>query len=95
VAIQSDEVLSRADVGPFLEGLGRELRARRLQAGVGQRALARDVGVSASLISQIEHGRSIPSVGTLYAIVNRLGISLDEIFKMGAWRGEDGDPTDG
>src|SRR6185437_2132993 len=44
------------------------------------RALARKVGVSPSLISQIEHGKATPSVATLYAIVSELGISLDELF---------------
>jgi transcriptional regulator with XRE-family HTH domain len=38
------------------------------------------VGVSPSLISQIEHGKATPSVATLYAIVSELGISLDELF---------------
>jgi len=44
------------------------------------RELARRVGVSPSLISQIEHCKATPSVGTLYAIVSTLGISLDELF---------------
>ncbi len=44
------------------------------------RALAREVGVSPSLISQIEHGKATPSVATLYAIVSELGVSLDELF---------------
>jgi transcriptional regulator with XRE-family HTH domain len=44
------------------------------------RALAREVGVSPSLISQIEHGKASPSVATLYKIVSELGISLDELF---------------
>jgi len=47
---------------------------------VSLRALARKVGVSPSLISQIEHGKATPSVATLYAIVSELGISLDELF---------------
>lgn len=67
----------------FSSRLGEELRARRLQAGVGLRLLAREVGVSASLISQIEHGKSTPSVATLYSIATRLGISLDEVFLTG------------
>jgi len=70
------------DVG-FAARLGQELRTRRLDAGVGLRTLARDVGVSASLISLIEHGKSVPSVATLYAIVTRLDLSLDEIFQTG------------
>ncbi|MBS1844842.1 MAG: helix-turn-helix transcriptional regulator [Actinobacteria bacterium] len=67
----------------FASLLGEKLRARRLEAGVGLRVLARDLGVSASLISQIEHGKSSPSVATLYAIATRLDISLDELFQTG------------
>lgn len=62
--------------GPF----GERLRERRQGTGMSLRALARDVGVSPSLISQIEHGKATPSVGTLYAIVSELGISFDELF---------------
>ncbi|OYW34003.1 MAG: XRE family transcriptional regulator, partial [Methyloversatilis sp. 12-65-5] len=36
-----------------------------MQAGVGLRALARQIGVSPALISQIESGRTAPSVSTL------------------------------
>jgi transcriptional regulator with XRE-family HTH domain len=45
------------------------------------RGLARRVDVSPSLISQIEHGRVTPSVGTLYAMVNELGLGLDDLFR--------------
>lgn len=41
------------------------------------RSLAAEVGVSGALISQIETGRTQPSVSTLYALVERLGVSLD------------------
>jgi transcriptional regulator with XRE-family HTH domain len=67
----------------FVGRLGGRIRERRLRAGVGLRCLARDVGVSPSLVSQIELGRTAPSVATLYAIVTRLGISLDELFLVG------------
>lgn len=59
------------------------LRARREEHGTSVRALARDVGVSPSLVSQIENGKANPSVGTLYAIVSALDISLDELFADG------------
>jgi mannose-6-phosphate isomerase-like protein (cupin superfamily) len=45
------------------------------------RGLARKVGVSASLVSQIEHGHVMPSVGTLYAISNELGLLVDDLFR--------------
>jgi transcriptional regulator with XRE-family HTH domain/mannose-6-phosphate isomerase-like protein (cupin superfamily) len=60
--------------------VGEGLRAHREEAGMSLRELARRVGVSPSLISQIEHGKATPSVGTLYAIVSTLGVSLDELF---------------
>jgi transcriptional regulator with XRE-family HTH domain/mannose-6-phosphate isomerase-like protein (cupin superfamily) len=60
--------------------VGERLRTHRQEAGLSLRALARAVGVSPSLISQIEHGKATPSVGTLYAIVSELDISLDELF---------------
>jgi transcriptional regulator with XRE-family HTH domain len=60
--------------------IGPRLRAERERRRIGLRELARRVDVSASLISQIELGRATPSVGTLYAIANELGLSLDELF---------------
>ncbi len=62
------------------EAVGRRVREERLRQQIGVRELARRVGVSASLISQVELGKASPSVGTLYAIVNELGLSLDELL---------------
>src|SRR5918999_419657 len=59
---------------------GPRIRARREQDGISLRELARRLGISPSAISQIETGKSRPSVSTLYAIVNELGMSLDELF---------------
>lgn len=44
------------------------------------RDLAKRVHVSPSLISQIETGKSRPSVGTLYALTSALHLSLDKLF---------------
>ena len=63
------------------EVLGTRLRAARERAALTVRGLARAVGVSASLISQIERGRVNPSVGTLYAISNELGLLIDDLFR--------------
>jgi transcriptional regulator with XRE-family HTH domain len=68
------------------------LRAERERRGVSLRKLAAEVGISASALSQIETGRSRPSVTTLYALVSALGLSLDALFAdEGAAR--DGAPT--
>jgi len=63
-----------------LDGIGDRLREERLRAGISQRELARRVGLSASLISQLESGLSKPSVGTLYAIVTELGVSVERVI---------------
>ncbi len=64
-----------------LEGIGDRLRDERTKAGISQRELARRLGLSASLISQLESGLSKPSVGTLYAIVTELDLSLDMLLR--------------
>jgi transcriptional regulator with XRE-family HTH domain len=69
-----------------LDAIGDRLREERVNAGISQRELARRLGLSASLISQLESGLSKPSVGTLYSIVTELGVSLDKVI-----RGEDFD----
>ena len=71
---------------PLEEDVGPRLRAHREQRGLSLRELARRLGVSPSAISQIETGKSRPSVSTLYSIVSELGMSLDELF--GAPKGE-------
>ena len=65
---------------PLEEDVGPRLRAYREQRGLSLRELARRLGVSPSAISQIETGKSRPSVSTLYSIVSELGMSLDELF---------------
>jgi transcriptional regulator with XRE-family HTH domain len=63
-----------------LPPIGARLRAARHRRGVSVRGLAREIGVSASLISQIETDKSSPSVSTLYAISTALDLSLEELF---------------
>src|SRR2546426_12483722 len=61
-------------------GLGPRLRLVRVGRELSVRELARRVGCSASLISQIERGVSAPSVGVLYSLATELGSSLDYLL---------------
>ena len=61
-------------------GLGPRLREVRASRSLSVRELARRVGCSASLISQIERGVSVPSVGVLYSLATELGSSLDYLL---------------
>lgn len=60
--------------------VGERLRAERQSHGLSLRELADRLGVSPSLISQIETGRARPSVSTLYALAGQLGVSLDDLL---------------
>jgi transcriptional regulator with XRE-family HTH domain len=60
--------------------VGSRLRAERERLGIGLRELARRVGVSPSLVSQIELDRVNPSVSTLYSLVTALGITMSDVF---------------
>jgi transcriptional regulator with XRE-family HTH domain/quercetin dioxygenase-like cupin family protein len=61
--------------------IGARIRDERARQGITVRGLAAVVGVSASMISQIENGRSRPSVSTLYAITSALGMSVEDLFR--------------
>jgi transcriptional regulator with XRE-family HTH domain len=60
--------------------MGERLREARRARSLSLRTLAERLGVSPSLISQIETGRANPSVSTLYAIAAELDVSLDELL---------------
>jgi quercetin dioxygenase-like cupin family protein/DNA-binding XRE family transcriptional regulator len=56
------------------------IRRERQRQGLSLRELARRVGVSASMLSQVETDRTRPSVSTIYAIATELGISIDALL---------------
>jgi transcriptional regulator with XRE-family HTH domain len=64
--------------------VGGRLREERARRGISLRELARRVGVSPSLVSQIELDRVNPSVSTLYALVTELGMTMSEMFSDAA-----------
>jgi transcriptional regulator with XRE-family HTH domain len=60
--------------------VGSLIRRERQRQGLSLRELARRVGVSASMLSQVETDRTRPSVSTIYAIATELGISIDALL---------------
>jgi len=61
--------------------IGERLAEHRGRRGVKVSALARQIGVSPSLISQIERGQSRPSVSTLFALAEALEVPVDAFFR--------------
>ncbi|MCA8967064.1 MAG: helix-turn-helix domain-containing protein [Leucobacter sp.] len=62
--------------------MGARLKAAREEKGLTLRSLASKISVSSSLLSQIENGKTKPSVDTLYALVRQLDISIDSVLGL-------------
>jgi transcriptional regulator with XRE-family HTH domain len=60
--------------------VGERVASHRRERHLKVSELARMVGVSPSLISQIERGQSQPSVATLFALAESLDVSVDAFF---------------
>src|SRR5262245_18622069 len=60
--------------------VGARIRQLRRGRGLSARALAAATGFSPSLISQLEHGHVMPSIGSLERIAMVLGVSLSTFF---------------
>jgi len=60
--------------------IGPRLREERHRKGMTVREIAGRIGVSPSLISQIERDKVTPSVSTLWALVTELGLNMGDVF---------------
>jgi len=58
------------------EALGGQIRARRLELGLGLRELARATGLSATFIGNLERGQANPTLETLRKVADALGTPL-------------------
>jgi transcriptional regulator with XRE-family HTH domain len=66
-----------------INAIGERLRALRLARKLGVRELARRVGVTPSLLSQMERGSVNPSVMTLFRLAECLNTTTDYFFGNG------------
>src|SRR3954466_7223129 len=74
---------SRLDRLPEVSGpskIGERLREARQSQALTARDVATRVGVSPSLISQIERDKVNPSVSTLWGLVTVLGLTMSDLF---------------
>jgi transcriptional regulator with XRE-family HTH domain len=76
--------------GAPADEIGGRVATHRTRRGTKVSELARQVGVSPSLISQIERGQSRPSVSTLFAMAEALDVPVDAFFRD---RGDDARPV--
>ena len=60
--------------------IGINISKLRIERGITQEQLGRDIGLTASAISNIECGRSVPSVDTLCRFSELFGVKVDAIL---------------
>jgi len=87
-----------------MNNIGLRLKEVRTERGLSLRELARMASVSPSFLSQIENGKSQPSVATLYSFSKLLDVQIDDLFgtpddevaeeKSGRETGETATPSD-
>lgn len=60
--------------------IGQRIRDFRLQRAMTLQVLSQRTGLSSSMLSLVERGRTSPSVGSLVAISSALGIHMSDLF---------------
>jgi transcriptional regulator with XRE-family HTH domain len=83
---EADIDLPDANAQSAMNAIGERLRSLRQSRGLGLRELARRVGVTPSLLSQMERGTVNPSVFTLFRLAECLDTTTDYFFGNGALR---------
>jgi transcriptional regulator with XRE-family HTH domain len=61
------------------EKWGRRIRAYRKLKGFTQEGFSKELGVSVSILGEIERGNRLPSVDLLERIAHSLKISIDDL----------------
>ena len=84
MSAESDNINALAE--RQIEAIRHALTERRRESSMSMSELGRKVGVSPSMISQIERGQTLPSVGTLFALAAALGVTVDAFLTQPAKR---------
>ena len=61
--------------------LGKNLKRIRTEKGITQGDIVRTLSVSRSFVSNIENGKTNPTLSTISKIAKALGVSSDELLK--------------
>ena len=61
--------------------LGRNLKRIRKEKGISQGDIVRSLGMDRAFISNIENGKTNPTLATITKLAKALGVSVDELLK--------------
>lgn len=63
------------------EKLGNNLKRIRTQNGITQGDIAKSLGVSRGFVSNLENGKTNPTLATITRLANAVGVTTDELLK--------------
>ena len=63
------------------EKLGNNLKRIRTKKGITQGDIARSLAVSRGFVSNIENGKTNPTLATIARLANAIGVTSDEFLK--------------
>jgi transcriptional regulator with XRE-family HTH domain len=61
--------------------LGKNLKRIRTEKSITQGDIVRALGISRSFVSNIENGKTNPTLSTISKLASALGVSSDELLK--------------
>lgn len=61
--------------------LGQNLKRIRLDKGITQTSIANALGADRSFVSNIENGKTNPTLSTISSLAKALGVSTNELLK--------------
>lgn len=61
--------------------LGKNLKRIRAKKGISQGDIARSLGVSRGYVSNIENGKTNPTLATIVRLAKAVGVSSDQLIK--------------
>ncbi len=67
----------------LIDIIGKRIQYHRKNMGITLKKLAEEVGVTPSLLSQIEHGKASPSLSTLKLIADVFSVPIGMLFESG------------
>lgn len=69
-----------SETAGVLSTMGRNIRQMRIEKGMTLQALADLTGLSPSMLSLLERGRTGPSIGTLVVVASALGAQMSDLL---------------
>lgn len=63
------------------EKLGQNLKRIRTEKGISQNKIAHTLGIDRAFISNIENGKTNPTLATIAKLAKAIGVSVGELMK--------------